>query len=196
MARPTAEITAAIDGHRRLLQTVAGFSDDDIHAPSLLPGWTRSHVVSHLARNAESHVSLFESARLDEVRHQYASADARVAEIEAGIERPKDELYGDLQRWCDALEAAWTLTDDEHWDRKAIVTPGPRSMAEIVFRRLREIEVHHVDLGAGYTTSDWSETYIEGELRRRMPGLPDRASHLTLVEWLIGRAPAPDLAPW
>ena len=30
----------------------------DIAAPSLLPGWTRGHVITHIARNADGYVNL------------------------------------------------------------------------------------------------------------------------------------------
>ena len=39
---------------QRLVRTVDGFSGDDWSAPSLLPGWTRAHVVAHLALNGEA----------------------------------------------------------------------------------------------------------------------------------------------
>ncbi|WP_369218253.1 maleylpyruvate isomerase N-terminal domain-containing protein, partial [Streptomyces flavofungini] len=36
----------------RLLVAVAGLSDAEATAPSRLPGWTRAHVLSHLAAQA------------------------------------------------------------------------------------------------------------------------------------------------
>ena len=39
-------------GTTRLLAAVDGLTDDLLRAPSGLPGWTRAHVVGHLARNA------------------------------------------------------------------------------------------------------------------------------------------------
>src|ERR1035441_5721059 len=37
----------------RLLATSAGFTDAQVREPSLLPGWTRGHGLSHVARNAD-----------------------------------------------------------------------------------------------------------------------------------------------
>ena len=37
----------------RLVRTVDGFTGDDWSLPTGLPGWTRAHVVAHLALNAE-----------------------------------------------------------------------------------------------------------------------------------------------
>ena len=194
--RPSEEIEACAAAHRRLLATVGTLSDDDVRGPSLLPGWTRAHVVTHLARNADSHVGLFEGARVGEVRRQYPQKGMRELDIESGASRTADELANDLRRSCAALEAAWRDLGDELWDRQGEVASGLRPMSEIVFRRLREVEVHHVDLDVSYTAADWSDVYVEGELRRRLAGLAGRANHRALVEWLLGRSAAPDLGPW
>jgi uncharacterized protein (TIGR03083 family) len=37
----------------RLLATVRGFGDADVRRPSLLPGWTRGHLLTHLARSGD-----------------------------------------------------------------------------------------------------------------------------------------------
>ena len=38
----------------RLLATARTLDDDAVRAPSPLPGWTRGHVLTHVARNADS----------------------------------------------------------------------------------------------------------------------------------------------
>ncbi|MEO3870681.1 maleylpyruvate isomerase N-terminal domain-containing protein [Nonomuraea sp. B12E4] len=55
-----AELASATN---RLLATAATLSDADIAAPSRLPGWTRGHVLSHVAQNAGSHLNLLTWAR-------------------------------------------------------------------------------------------------------------------------------------
>lgn len=66
-------------------------------------------------------------------------------------------------------------------------------MAELVFRRLREVEVHDVDLGLGHGAADWPEAHVEEERCRLVAGLAERAPAHDLVAWLFGRAPAPEL---
>ena len=172
---------ACTAAHQRVLTAVCTLSDEQVRAPSLLPGWSRGHVITHLARNADSHVWLFDGARLGEVRSQYPQPGMREADIEAGAPRSADELAHDLRRSCEALEQAWRDLDDDLWERGGEVTPGRRSMSELVFRRLREVEVHHADLDVGYSSADWSSVYVERELRRRLAGLADRADHLSLI---------------
>jgi maleylpyruvate isomerase len=37
-----------------LIRTAAGLDDGTVRAPSLCEGWTRAHVLSHIARNADA----------------------------------------------------------------------------------------------------------------------------------------------
>jgi maleylpyruvate isomerase len=194
--RPGDVIGACEEAHRRLFEHVESLDDDAVRAPSLLPGWTRAHVITHLARNADSHTWLFEGAALGEVRQQYPTLEARDRDIRAGATRTADRLRSDLYAACERLERAWATLPDDGWDREGIVVAGARTMGEVVFRRLREVSVHHVDLDVGFTPKGWSTIYVEGELARRLGNLADRADHVALVLWLLGRADAPELSPW
>src|ERR1017187_7981403 len=71
----------------RLLATSAGFTDAQVREPSLLPGWTRGHVLSHVARNADSLGNLLRGAATGAQIPMYASTQARDADIEAGAGR-------------------------------------------------------------------------------------------------------------
>ena len=194
--RPSSDIDAALVAHVRLLGTVAGMSDAEAAAPSRLPGWTRGHVVTHLARNADSHTRVLEGARVGEVRDQYPTAGMRDADIAAGAARSAADLLDDLTTACARLEAAWTALDDAGWAGECRMNAGPCPAFELPFRRLREVEAHHVDLGLAYAPADWPPAYVEGELARLLPRLPDRADANALAAWLLGRGDAPDLTAW
>jgi len=180
----------------QLLNDVVQLTEHDLREPSRLPDWSRAHVIAHLALNADSHVWLFEGAMTGETRQQYPEAGMRERDIEASSAQSKDDLLRDLKRACHALEAAWDELDDDLWDSLQVVGPGPRTMSEIVFLRLREVEIHHVDLDVEYSSSDWPDFYVEHELRRQLQSLPARADHAALVEWLVGRREVPSLGPW
>jgi maleylpyruvate isomerase len=72
----------------QLLQDIDRLSDTSAGEASLLPGWTRGHVLTHLARNAEGGTRLLGWARTSVPSYEYESVDARAAEIEAGADRP------------------------------------------------------------------------------------------------------------
>jgi maleylpyruvate isomerase len=196
MQRPSELINVCIASHGRLLTTAARLNEDQLRAPSRLTGWSRAHVLAHLARNADSHAWLFVGAEIGESRRQYPEAGMRERDIESRSGLDRETLLEDLARSCRNLESAWKRLEEERWDFLADVSPGPRTMAEILFRRLREVEVHLVDLDASYEASDWPEAYVEGELQRALHKLPRRADHAELVEWLIGRRSAPELESW
>src|ERR1700677_2459186 len=180
----------------QLLNDVVQLTEHDLREPSRLPDWSRAHVIAHLALNADSHVWLFEGAMTGETRQQYPEAGMRERDIEARSAQSKDDLLRALKRACHALEAAWDELDDDLWDSLQVVGPGPRTMSEIVFLRLREVEIHHVDLDVEYSSSGWPDFYVEHELRRQPQSPPARADHAALVEWLVGRREVPSLGPW
>jgi len=193
---PVTDIDACRAGHRRLLVSLAPLTDDDMRAPSRLPRWSRGHVMTHLANKTTTLVWLFGGPGAGEVRRQFPVGHDHDAAADAGATRSADVLRAELARAFDEVERVWAALEDAAWDGEGIVTPGPRTLAEIVTRHLRDVEVHHVDLGIGYEVADWPRAFVDVELAKRLPALPDRADHAALVAWLLGRAPAPDLGPW
>lgn len=61
--------------------TVASLSEEELAAPSLCAGWTRAHVVAHLAADADALSRMVEVAVTGVERPLYASAEARESEI-------------------------------------------------------------------------------------------------------------------
>src|SRR5688572_24297077 len=52
MTVPTTRLAAVHDATTRYLQTLDGLTSEQLAEPSPLPGWTRAHVVAHLAQHA------------------------------------------------------------------------------------------------------------------------------------------------
>src|SRR5215213_2212164 len=101
---------------RRLLAGLAELSDAHLRAPSLLPGWTRGHVVTHLCRNADAVTNLVEWAATGDERPMYASQAARDAAIEAGAGRPVAEQLADAEESAERFLAAARDLPAERWD--------------------------------------------------------------------------------
>jgi len=194
--RPVAQISCCRTSHRRLLDALAPLTDDDFGSPSLLPRFSRGHVITHLANKTQAHAWLFGGPAAGETRRLHPDGYDADAAADAGAGRSASELRADLADSFEHLEAAWDALDDALWDRRGIMTAGPRTMTEIVAHHLRNVEVHHVDLDIGYGVSDWPPTFVEGELAKRLRALPDRAGHADLLAWLLDRASAPELGPW
>ena len=174
-AAAAAELIVAVDSAtERLRQTAAGLSDQQAREPSRLPGWSRGHVLTHVARNADSLRNLLIWARTGIVTPQYADADEREQGIAAGAGRPPAELLADLDASAAALaaEAASLRADD--WAAEVRGMRGaPHAAWFTLWRRLTEVEIHHVDLGAGYGPDDWPMPFATECLERVAAGFAD-----------------------
>ena len=99
----TDSLAWAADGAAHLRGLMTRLGDDAFRAPSLLPGWSRAHVLTHLARNADAMINLLLWARTGVVTPAYASAEARVADIEKGAVRTPSEIRDDVIASSDRL---------------------------------------------------------------------------------------------
>lgn len=184
--------------HDRLHAALGGLDDDTARAPSRLPGWSVGHVLTHLARNADSVVRRLRGAVAGELVEQYAGGPAgRAAEVEAGAGRPAAELVADLRAADDAVDRLFGSVPAEVWERSVLAGDGRRIPASrLQLSRWREVEVHHVDLGLGYSPADWPAPLVALMLPDLLAGLPDRADPAALAGWLLDRSPAPQLGGW
>ncbi|WP_431955146.1 maleylpyruvate isomerase family mycothiol-dependent enzyme [Nocardia lijiangensis] len=155
------------DATARLLETVRDLSDSDVIEPSLLPAWSRGHVLAHLARNADSLVNLLIWARTGVETPQYASSFVREFDIDAGAPRPVAEQLRDNEAAANRWSALASTAPRETWTA-TVRTRAGRAIpaAEVPWMRLLEVEIHHVDLAASYTPGDWPASFVTRALPR------------------------------
>jgi maleylpyruvate isomerase len=155
------QLDTVAEATARLLDTIRGLDEHAVTGPSALPGWTRGHVLAHLARNADSLVNLLLWAHTDVEIPQYASAFLRDHDIEAGAARPLTEHLADNEAAATRfLALARSLTDDA-WRAQVRTRQGrPIPATEVRWMRLQEVEIHHVDLNANYHPSDWPASFV------------------------------------
>jgi maleylpyruvate isomerase len=203
-----AELDAVLSGcraaHDTLVSTLSDLDDAAVRGASRLEGWTVGHVMTHLARNADSHTRMLTAALNGEAVEQYAGGrEERAGAIEAGSRRSAAELLDDTMRSITGLEAAWVAMTPVAWDGNGLSHGRPWPCRAMPYFRWREVEIHHVDLGTGYDPDDWPEEYVRRELQLTLATVPGRLAEATerrrLLAWLTGRAPTPgelDLAGW
>jgi maleylpyruvate isomerase len=160
--RDAAELRQATE---RLIDSVAAMPPASVAEPSLLPGWSRGHVLAHLSRNADSLVNLLTWARTGEETAQYASSDSRNREIEDGAGRPLTEHLDDLRLSADRLALAIEGIPPQKWAAQVVMRSGRViAAAEIPYVRLMEVYFHHVDLGLDFTCAHLPEDFATREL--------------------------------
>ena len=160
---------------QRLLGDTIAVSDEDWRGPSRLPGWTRGHVASHIARQAEGLVRLTEWARSGERQDMYASAEQRETDIAAGADRTGLELQIDLDTMAGRLDQAFDGLDEEAWDAIVELRGGTKVPTRLLpLARLLELVVHHVDLDIGFefaavenATAEWLLEWCAFRVRSR-----------------------------
>lgn len=135
-----------------LLRDTLALDEDDWRVPSLLPGWTRAHVATHVARNADALRRLIAAARVGDPTLLYPSANQKFSEIERGAERSGLELHvdldtsaGELARLCDRVE---------DWMVPVRLPDGEFPLSIVVLIRLQELTLHHLDLDSGFSWAD------------------------------------------
>ena len=153
----------------RLLGTARGFTDEDVRRPSSLPGWTRGHVLTHVARGADAIRNLLDGVRTGVPGTPYASQRARDEAIEAGSGRDAAALVGDLIASAERFRTAASLVPVGEWARPVALPTGASAPAgQLLQRRLVELELHHSDLAAGYGARDWPEEFAVLDLAEPM----------------------------
>ncbi|MDN5771121.1 MAG: maleylpyruvate isomerase family mycothiol-dependent enzyme [Microlunatus sp.] len=209
-----ATLRALVDSATQsLLGDTIGVPEEDWRAPSRLPNWTRGHVVSHLARQADALSNLVSWARTGERTDMYASAEVREADIEAGSARSGLELQVDLDTSAERLEEGFASLDEaDSWQSEVELRDGQRVAARLLpLARLSEVVLHHVDLGIGFgvddidaETAEWLLEWTSYRLgaRAEIPRLDltaDSGFHTVIGsvgEVRTVRGPAPLLLGW
>ena len=203
-ARPDLAAALCAQAHARLLQTVAEVGETVARRPRRLPGWSVGHVITHLARNADGHRRRVEGALAGrDVQKYEGGADQRASEIDAGARRPVAELLADLRESQALLERAFDRACAAGWPAVADQGAGSYPASASPAHRLREVEMHHVDLGLGYSPQQWPREYVEWDLPNLLRTVPGRIGSerdaAALTAWLAGRGDPPwvvVLEPW
>ncbi|MEU4194664.1 maleylpyruvate isomerase family mycothiol-dependent enzyme [Kribbella sp. NPDC026611] len=210
----------------RLLTLVADVDDAAARADSGLPGWSRGHVITHIANFSEAMTRQVEEALQGRLVEVYdGGRPARDAAIEAGADRSAADLKSHLTQAVTALLTSWDKVSPTDWPlpilhRNSNLSAGLQAT-------WRELTIHTTDLDLGVTAASWSEDFCTHLLDFLRPRTPDN-THLILqsptvtwengtgeeirlvgaltdlTAWYAGRQapgpitgdPVPDLLPW
>jgi maleylpyruvate isomerase len=145
----------AADGAAHLRGLMTRLGDEAFATPSALPGWSRAHVLTHVARNADGMINLLTWARTGVPTPAYASVEQRNADIEAGAARSSAEIRADVMDSSDRLAQVARALSDEAWAARVRNVQGVEIPAvDVPWLRAREVWIHAVDLDVGASLAD------------------------------------------
>jgi len=149
-----------------LLATVDSLTDEEFASPSKCEGWTRAHVVAHLALGADAMGNMITWGTTGVETPPYVSWDARNADIENLAKKSPAEIKAALRTAIkNFADKAETLKDGLKAEtvktaRGASITPYA-----VPALRISEVIIHHADLdtvwGLGEADMDALEDTLE-----------------------------------
>lgn len=209
------------DATATLLEAIGSFDDDALVQPSLLPGWTRLHVIAHVHRNAEALGRLMVWAGTGIPTPMYASVEQRDLDIATAAGWAADDLRSAVRASADTLAEAFRMLSESSWAAVVRTATGRDVPAgQVPWLRVREVGIHAVDLAGPVTFEAFAPDVLEAliddvatfragrgsdpSVRLRIDGGRDwvlgagavvevSGSRAALVGWLTGRSEGADL---
>lgn len=187
----------------RYLQALTHLDEQSVRRSSMLPGWSRAHVVAHLSRNADAFTRVLDQAAAGEEASMYDAQESRDRDVAATVERSDlTALVADAEGSSQRLESAWRTCDADPRTPYARLPGGPETfpLTSVGHRRRAEVEIHHVDLDAGYTPDDWPTDFALEVVKQRqdeMAALPAGCPSMVLSSsdvdglWAFGQGQGP-----
>ncbi|WP_243639072.1 maleylpyruvate isomerase family mycothiol-dependent enzyme [Streptacidiphilus pinicola] len=166
----------------RFAAAADALTDRQARETSGLPGWTRGHVITHVARSADVYRWLLRLATTGVEPGPRADGTALARALREGAGRDATELAADLRRSLDGMLEAAAAVPADRWATLVSALAGWRHPAWFTLQRARrELETHHVDLAVGYGSADWPEAYVAWALDATLPALAARGFPLARV---------------
>lgn len=150
-----ARLREVYEAQERFDALLSRLDDGDLRVDSLLPGWSRAHVVAHVAYNARALSRLVDWASTGKRVPMYESRAARDAEIEAGARLTAAQLRRLSVEEARGFESAWSALPEGSWEYQ--VRDGrdsPLPVRDTLTLRSRELWMHLIDLDAGFAPAD------------------------------------------
>ncbi len=192
---------ALLDGVRKLddewARAIGGLGEPELRAPSALPGWSRAHVLAHLARNADGLHNLLAWANTGVENPMYTSPEARERDIETGVRHGAADLLADFIASAGRFEQYAAAMPDDAWAREVRNRQDvPITGAVVARMRLSELTIHLADLDHGYDLDrvlallgPLTEDVVQHAIFSRGAHLPALRLVADGFEWTMGAAP-------
>ncbi len=167
-AQLTDRLGAAAD---TLAAKTAKLNDDDVRAATELPGWTRGHVLAHVANVADAVARQVEYAvRGESIEFYDGGAGGRTQAIEMAAGNPAAEHQAKLDAGLARVLSALAGLDGDQW--KLPISYRNGTVYDGALALWRELVIHLSDLDVGRGAETWSKEfclYLVSFLSARVP---------------------------
>lgn len=164
------------------MRNISALTEGQIRAASLLPGWSHCHVIAHVALNAEGFVAVAGAPDDRRPALMYPGGTAQrdqdiamLAQSTTGelLKRSRESNDSFIQAWCPAPSIRECATAEGH---------PVFSSSAVLSRRLRELQVHLLDLNIeGVGTDLWLPNFVDADLELQWPTVAQRTSEPVAV---------------
>ncbi len=186
-----------LEATQRLLGDTIAIDEDDWQTLTKLPGWTRAHVATHLAINADTMRGTVESVLSAAPAPMYTADAESDALIERGSGRSALQLQIELDRSAGQLNDTFNALTPPQWDyRIGLRAGGVVPVRLLVLARLAEVVIHHVDLDVGFGFDDLDAEIgrwlLEWTAYRHVPDPEHPPLHITSTsgfDTIVGERP-------
>ncbi|MEV2221296.1 maleylpyruvate isomerase family mycothiol-dependent enzyme [Nocardia vinacea] len=128
-------------------QRLAELTDVELDGDTLLPGWTRRHLLAHVGYNAAALCRLLDWAATGVETPMYTSVEQRAREIDEGSTLSPAALRNLFTHTAARLDEKWRNLPSAAWTAEVRTAQGRLVPAtETAWMRTREVWIHAVDL--------------------------------------------------
>ncbi|MEO8107019.1 MAG: maleylpyruvate isomerase family mycothiol-dependent enzyme [Actinomycetes bacterium] len=160
LVAPLTHLTELATAEACLAADLAGRDAEWSGLPSGLPSWSRAQLVGHLAGSARGLINLCDWAATGVETPMYPSPEVRAAQIAERAGLPWPDLVAEVSAAQAALATRLEALTEPVATRSLRLASGAAvTPTDIAALRIREIEIHRVDLAAEYQPVDWSHVF-------------------------------------
>ncbi|WP_194467830.1 maleylpyruvate isomerase N-terminal domain-containing protein [Bradyrhizobium sp. CCBAU 53340] len=154
-AAPARDLLWARQGTAYFARKLNELSDSALDAPSLIPCWTRRHVVAHIGYQARSLARLAEAARKGMAKEVLVEPEHQNENVEFGATLPAHALRYLFQHSAVHLNVEWRDLSDSQWQTSVLSLKGDLvPLSRTPWSRATEIWRRAIDLDNGGSLYD------------------------------------------
>lgn len=181
---PLTELGWARRGTAHFARKLNELTDAELAGPSLIPGWSRRHVIAHVAYQARGLARLVEAVRSGKRAETLQESEAQNEDVEFGATLPAHALRYLFKHSEVHLNVEWRDAGEKEWGGTARSLSGNIiALHDTPWLRAREIWLRTVDLENGGSFLDFPVEVVD-RMQQEILGHLRARGHLQGVELL------------